>query len=374
MVATVEEAVEALGQGRMIILVDDEDRENEGDIVVAASAVTAEQIAFMARHARGLICLAMEGPICDRLGLEQMVRRNTAPYGTAFTISMDAREGVSTGISAKDRATTIRKATDQDAGFHDFVSPGSVFPLRAVDGGVLARTGQTEGSVDLARMAGLPAAAVICEILREDGSMMRLTELLEFGRAHGMPVATVADIVSHRLRNEHLVTEVASADLPTDYGPFTVYGFSTTLDHRTHLALVMGDPHGDKPLLVRVHRANFPGDTFDFAKGRGRAEVEHALQMIADEGRGLFLYLNREETGSDLLASLSTVAKECCPETQVERAVGLESLMTFRDFGIGAQILRHLGTRRLRVLTNNPKRFTGLNGFGLEVVEFVPLP
>lgn len=374
MIATIEQALQTFREGGMVILVDDEDRENEGDIVAAAATVTPEQLTIMARQARGLICLAMAPDMCDRLGLEQMVARNTAPFATAFTISIDAREGVTTGISSRDRATTIRKAVDPTSGPADFVTPGSVFPLRAVAGGVLSRTGQTEGSVDLARLAGLPPAGVICEVLRDDGTMMRLAELETFGERLGMPVCTVADLVAYRLRTEKLVHEVAVADLPTDFGEFQVRAFASTLDDRTHLALVLGDVSGDASVLVRVHRANFPGDTFQFREGRGRADVEEALALIAQAGRGVFLYLNREETGADLLSSLERVADDVDPASQVDRAVGLESRMTFRDFGIGAQILRELNLTRLRVLTNNPKRFTALAGFGLTADEFIPLP
>ena len=368
MLATIEEAIATLREGRMLILVDDEDRENEGDVVAAAATITPEQIAFMARKARGLICLALDAARCDALGLDPMTQRNTAPLGTAFTISIDAREGVTTGVSAQDRAVTIRKAVDPSSTRTDFVSPGSVFPLRAVPGGVLARTGQTEGSVDLARLAGLPPAGVICEVLRDDGTMMRLPELCEFGAEHGLPVVTVADIVAYRLRTERLVERVASADLPTEFGEFQIHAFRSVLDDRTHLALIAGDPTLDAPLLVRVHRAAFPADTFDLG-GESRASVIRAIKAIAAEGRGVFLYLNREETGADLLDSLAHVAHESDPVT---RAVQAESKVTFRDFGIGAQILRELGARRLRVLTNNPRRLSGLAGFGLAVEEIVP--
>lgn len=271
--ASIPEALEELRAGLMLVVVDDEDRENEGDLVVAASEVTAEHIAFMTREARGLICLALAPEICDTLGLDPMARRNTAPLGTAFTVSIDARDHASTGITAARRAATMRLAVHPEARRGDFVSPGHVFPLRAVPGGVLVRTGQTEGSVDLARLGGMIPAGVICEILKDDGSMMRLPQLQEFGAVHGIPVATVADIVAWRLRHEHLLDEVARADLPTDFGPFSVHAFRTTLDDRAHLALVLGPIPGDEPVLVRVHRAGFPGDTFPFTEGRGRTDV-----------------------------------------------------------------------------------------------------
>ncbi len=387
MLATIAEAIETLRQGRMLILVDDEDRENEGDLVAAAETITPEQVTFMSKQARGLICLALDAERCDALELHPMTERNTAPLGTAFTVSIDAREGITTGVSAHDRAVTIRKASSPDAGPRDFVSPGHVFPLRARPGGVLVRTGQTEGSVDLMRLAGLQPAAVICEILREDGTMMRLPELCEFGRRHNLPVVAVADIVAHRLKTERLIQEVASADLPTDFGPFRLRAFTSSfgandrsarpahgaIEQRAHLALVMGEAKPDRPVLVRVHRANFPGDAFPFSGGRGRAEVERALSAIANEGCGVFLYLNREETGADLLQSLERVRTEPDPSARLERAVRDESRMNFRDYGLGAQILRELGITRLRVLTNNPRKFSGLAGFGLTVEEFVPL-
>jgi len=373
MLATIEQAIETLKQQRMLILVDDEDRENEGDLVAAAESVTPDQIAFMSKHARGLICLALDPERCDALGLHPMTERNTAPLGTAFTVSIDARAGITTGISAQDRCVTIRKAVSPDAKPGDFVSPGHVFPLRARAGGVLVRTGQTEGSVDLARLAGLQPAAVICEILREDGTMMRLPELCEFGARHGFPVVAVADIVAHRLRTERLIEEVAQADLPTDFGAFRVRAFSTRLDPHAHLALVLGEIRPDRPVLVRVHRANFPGDTFPIASGRGREEVERALEAISSEGCGVFLYLNREETGTELLRLLSQTREEPDPQARLERAVREESRMTFRDYGVGAQILREIGVAHLRVLTNNPRRFSGLAGFGLTIEAFVPM-
>jgi len=373
MTSRFDAALCAMREGRMLILVDDADRENEGDLVVAAQFVTEAHVAFMARQARGLVCLALSHELCDHLALEPMTAVNTAPLGTAFTFSIDARDGVQAGISAHDRMTTIRKAVSPLSTRADFVSPGHVFPLRAVPGGSLVRAGQTEGSVDLARLAGLTPGAVICEILREDGSMMRTAELQEFGDLHGIPMAGVADIIAHRLQHEDLVYEVAVADLPTDFGPFQVRAFQSRLDDRAHLALVLGDIAVDAPTLIRVHRANFPGDTFTFSDGDGRVDVENALHRIAEEGRGVFLYLNREETGSDLLASMARVGRDGDPCSQVSRAVRSESRMTFRDFGIGAQILRHLGANRLRVMTDHPKHLSGLGGFGLTIEEYLPL-
>lgn len=371
MLASIEEAIRTLKEGRMLILVDDEDRENEGDIVAAASSITPEQIAFMAKHARGLICLALDAKRCDELGLEPMAPRNTAPLGTAFMVSIDARSGITTGISAADRATTIRAAVDPKSTRADFVSPGNVFPLRAVPGGVLMRTGQTEGSVDLARLAGLPPAAVICEILRDDGTMMRMPDLIEFGARHDLPIISVADIVAHRLKVEKLVEEVASTDLPTDFGDFKVRAFRTILDDRVHLAFVMGRIEPNRSTLVRVHRANFPADIFSLEAGLGRSDLEAALEAIKSEGCGVLLYLNREETGQDVLNALQTHEHE--PIDVRAKVASISAHLTFRDYGIGAQILRQLGIQRLRVMTNNPRRFSGLAGFDLSIEEFVPL-
>lgn len=370
MIATIEEALETLRKGKMLILVDDEDRENEGDLVACAESITPEQITFMAKKARGLICVALAPEICDNLGLEFMTQRNTAPFGTAFTISVDAKEGITTGISAEDRAHTIRMLVNPSARKSDFTSPGSVFPLRAREGGVLVRTGQTEGSVDLARLAGLRPGAVICEIMKDDGTMMRLPDLERMGEEYQIPVVTVADIIAYRLRHETFIREVANANLPTEFGPFRVRAFESTLDKRAHLALIMGDIKPNEPTLVRVHRANFPGDTFPFGKGVGRAEVETALSIISKEGRGVFLYLNREETGIDLLESLAKLSNE--PDHSLENAVKMESRVTFREFGIGAQILRAIGAFRLRVITRSAKKFLGLCGFGITIEEFVP--
>jgi 3,4-dihydroxy 2-butanone 4-phosphate synthase/GTP cyclohydrolase II len=374
MISTIEEAVETLKKGGMLILVDDEDRENEGDLVTAGEHITPEQIAFMAKKARGLICLALSPEHCDRLGFRPMVGKNTAPFGTAFTVSIDAKDGITTGVSAHDRAVTVRKACSLDAKPSDFISPGHVFPLRAREGGVLVRAGQTEGSVDLCKLAGLFPGAVICEIVNEDGSMMRLDGLLKFGEKHGFPVVTVASIIAHRLKSENLVEEKASAELPTDFGFFRIKAYTTKLNERVHIALVHGEVSKDKPVLVRVHRANFPQDTFAFGTGGGREDVEKALRMVGKAESGIFLYLNREDSGSELVEALHRVSfVKNNPKDALEVAVREETRMTFRDFGIGAQILRSLGAVRLRVLTNNPKKLTGLQGFGLTIEEFVPL-
>lgn len=374
MISSIEEAIETLRKGGMLILVDDEDRENEGDLVAAGQHITPQQIAFMAKHARGLICLALSPEHCDKLGLRPMVSRNTAPFGTAFTVSIDAKHGITTGVSAHDRAVTIRKACSPDAQMSDFISPGHVFPLRAREGGVLVRAGQTEGSVDLCKLAGLFPGAVICEIMNDDGTMMRLDDLRKFGEKYGFPLVTVADIIAHRLKSENLVEEVASAELPTDFGFFIIKAYTTKLNNRAHLALVHGEISKDKPVLVRVHRANFPQDTFAFGSGGGREEVEKALKMVGTAESGIFLYLNREDSGSELVETLHKVSSsKNDPRQALEAAVKEETRMTFRDFGIGAQILRNLGAVRLRVLTNNPKKFSGLQGFGLTIEEFVPL-
>jgi 3,4-dihydroxy 2-butanone 4-phosphate synthase/GTP cyclohydrolase II len=368
-VVSVEEALEEIRAGRMVILMDDEDRENEGDLCVAAERVTAEHVNFMATFGRGLICLALTEGKCERLGLPMMVQENRTPLGTAFTVSIDAREGIGRGISATDRATTIRVACRPDAGPSDIVSPGHVFPLRARDGGVLVRAGQTEGGVDLARLAGLTPAAVICEVMREDGSMARLPDLQAFARRHGLKITTNADLIAYRSQHDSLVHRVAEAPLPTQFGgEFRAVVYTTDIDDNEHLVLVKGDVATDEPVLVRPHLEYLPGDVFGYRK-RDTADLLHrSMKRIADEGRGVVLYLRRSGRGLDLLggddaskASSSATAFES-PRSSI-----------FRDFGIGAQILRDIGVRKIRWLTNNPLRLVSLPGYGLQIVEWVPL-
>ncbi len=372
-IAAVEDVLDHFAKGGMVILVDDEDRENEGDLTVAAQSVTARDVTFMARQGRGLICLAMEEGRANRLGLKPMARVNTAPFGTAFLNSIDAREGIKTGASAADRAHTMRLAMDDKAQPGWFKTPGHVFPLAAREGGVLVRTGQTEGSVDLARLSGLRAGAVICEVMREDGTMMRLPELLKFGARYNIPVLTVASLVAYRLRKESFIKQVSRAHLPTAFGTFELYGFQSLLDGHSHVALVKGTIDPEKPVLVRVHRANFPGDVLPLEGFDSRRKLEIALKRIAEEGTGVFVYLNREEKGEDLLNALKKGADDMGGVAPVRDAVQKESNMTFRDYGIGVQVLRALGVRKMRVMTDHPINLPALEGFGVDCAEFVPL-
>lgn len=372
-IAAVEDVLGHFAAGGMVILVDDEDRENEGDLTVAAQAVTAKDVSFMARQGRGLICLAMDREHVEKLELKPMARVNTAPFGTAFLNSIDAREGIKNGAGATDRAHTMRLAMSDDVKASMFNSPGHVFPLAAQPGGVLVRTGQTEGSVDLARLSGLKGGAVICEVMREDGTMMRLPELLKFGKANNIPVLTVASLIAHRLKLESFVKQVSRAHLPTAFGLFELFGFQSLLDGRSHVALVRGEIDPDKPVLVRVHRANFPGDVLPLEGFKSRDKLKIALQKIAAEGVGIFVYLNREEKGEDLLAELKKGVSESGGISTVMDAVQKESNMTFRDYGIGVQVLRELGVRRMRVMTDHPMNLPALEGFGVDCAEFVPL-
>jgi 3,4-dihydroxy 2-butanone 4-phosphate synthase/GTP cyclohydrolase II len=368
-IVPIEEALDEIRAGRMVILMDDEDRENEGDLCVAAERVTAEHINFMATHGRGLICLSLTENRCDQLGLPMMVRENRAPLGTAFTVSIDARHGIRHGISAVDRATTIRTAIRPDAGPNDIVSPGHIFPLRARNGGVLVRAGQTEGVVDMARLAGLAPAGVICEIMNEDGSMARLADLERFAARHGLKIATIADLIGYRSRHETLVHCVAEAPLNTRYGgEFRALVYRTDIDDHEHLVLVKGDVRTDDPVLVRPHIEYLPGDIFAYRERDTRTLLHRSMERIAAEGRGVVLYLRRAGRGLDLF-SLPDGGGGALPST------GFLSPRSsiFRGFGIGAQILRDIGVRKIRWLTNNPLRLVSLPGYGLEIVEWVPL-
>jgi 3,4-dihydroxy 2-butanone 4-phosphate synthase/GTP cyclohydrolase II len=369
--ASIEEAIAEIRSGRMIILMDDEDRENEGDICMAAEKVTPEAIAFMARFARGLICLPLNDDKLADLGLPMMVSENRTPLGTAFTISIDARQGVTTGVSAADRAATILAAVRDDASPGDVVTPGHVFPLRARRGGVLVRTGQTEGAVDLARLAGLKPAGVICEIMNDDGTMARLPDLEGFAAQHGLKIATVADLVQYRLRNDSLVHRVGEARLPTRLaGEFRAVVYRSDVDGGEHLALVRGDISPHEPTLVRTHAEYLPGDVFRFAQRNTGGVLRSAMRAIAAEGKGVILYLRREEHGVDLL----TGSDGQSPSTTSHPSTSPDSrLRDFRDYGIGAQILRDLGVGKIRLLTNHPRRLVSLPGYGLEIVERVPL-
>ena len=368
-IARIEDALADIAAGRMVILVDDEDRENEGDLVMAASLVTSEHLSFMARHARGLTCLALASERADALELAPMARHNTAPLGTAFTRSIDhVTRG---GIGAAARAETIRAAIDPASRREDFVTPGHVFPLRARKGGVLVRSGQTEGSVDLARLAGLAAAGVICEVMNSDGTMSRLPQLLAFGDAHDIKVVTVADLIRYRLRHEQLVRCVSRARLPTEYGAFDLHCYETAAGGEVHLALTVGDLSGDEPTLVRVHRADAVADLFglDFVPSRSR--LAWSLRRIAAEGRGALLYLRPEGSREALEGRVRGYGALARGDRGPE-AVGPPS-MGFHDFGIGAQILHDLGLRKIHVITSRKRAFKGLSGFGLEIVEWVDL-
>ena len=374
-VSSIKEVVEDIQAGRMIILVDDEDRENEGDLCMAAEKVTPEAINFMATYGRGLICLAMSPDIVEQLDLPMMVSNNQSPYGTGFTISIEARTGVSTGISAADRARTIQAAVAPDATPRDIISPGHIFPLKARKGGVLVRTGQTEGSVDLARLAGLRTAGVICEIMKEDGTMARMPDLEVFAAEHGLKIATIADLVAYRLRKDKLVHRVAEARLPTEHaGEFRVLAYTNDVDGYEHVALVKGDIRPDEPVLVRVHSECLTGDVFGSARCDCGEQLHAAMRMVDQEGRGVVLYMRQEGRGIGLVNKLRAynLQDEKGLDT-VEANVQLGFKPDLRDYGIGAQILRDIGVSKMRLLTNNPKKIVGLEGYGLEVVDRLPI-
>ncbi len=374
-VSPIEEVIEDIKAGKMIILVDDEDRENEGDLCMAAEAVTPEAINFMATHGRGLICLAMSPDIIEQLELPMMVRDNKSPYGTGFTISIEARTGVTTGISAADRARTIEAAVAPDARPSDIISPGHVFPLRARKGGVLVRTGQTEGSVDLARLAGMRTAGIICEIMNDDGTMARMPDLEKFAAEHDLKIATIADLVAYRVRKDTLVHRAAQARLPTYHaGEFRAIVYTNDVDSYEHVALVKGEIDPEKPVMVRVHSECLTGDVFGSARCDCGSQLHAAMQMVDQEGTGVILYMRQEGRGIGLVNKLKayTLQDEEGLDT-VEANVQLGFKPDLRDYGIGAQILRDLGVRKMQLLTNNPKKIVGLEGYGLEVVDRFPI-
>ena len=374
-VSSIEEVLEDIKAGKMIILVDDEDRENEGDLYMAAEAVDAEGVNFMATHGRGLICLTLTGELVDKLQLPMMVPINTSPYGTGFTISIEARTGVSTGISAADRARTIQAAIAADAKPEDLVSPGHIFPLRARDGGVLVRTGQTEGSVDLSRLAGMLPAGVICEVMKEDGTMARMPDLEIFAKKHDIKIATIADLVAYRLREDMLIKREVEARVPTSHaGEFKAIVYTNSVDNMEHIALVKGEINPDEPILVRVHSECLTGDVFGSARCDCGLQLQAAMKMIDEKGSGIVLYMRQEGRGIGLVNKLKAYClqdDEGVDTVEANHRLGFKS--DLRDYGIGAQILRDLGVNKMAILTNNPKKIVGLEGYGIEVVERLPL-